>query len=151
MPTTIMKTPKLSMQLPTKRIQWLIADSKADRYPLLMFVSSDRPPSMRLRTGGDHKGPFQRRRRLTLHTPDRSQCRRASPAFTRLTGGGAGRNTCAPPRCNPSCAGHFRTDAPRLQRITNRTIVSSKHAPMKALITERTKPAPRWIPSSGSR
>ena len=38
-----------------------------------------------------------------------------------------------------------------LQRLTNRTIVKSRHAPMNALITERMKPEPSWTPISGSR
>ena len=36
-------------------------------------------------------------------------------------------------------------------QLSDRTIVSSRQAPIKALITERMKPVPRWISIRGSR
>src|SRR6516225_12309166 len=41
MPATRMNTPKISMQVPTRRIQWLAAASKADRSILITPVRHD--------------------------------------------------------------------------------------------------------------
>jgi hypothetical protein len=87
-------------------------------------------------------------RRVAPHFADPSQRRRASARFTRLTRGAARRNKCGTtPRPTETGAHRPLPDPSALfQRLTNRTIASSTHAPMKALITARMKPAPIWNP-----